>query len=60
MTEFNVGNKTYVDLIILSFKVLYKCDAVIQISAQLSGSTTQVLESVLVLILFIRYNFNGF
>lgn len=36
MTEFNVGNKTYVDLIILSFKVLYKCDAVIQISAQLS------------------------
>lgn len=34
MTEFNVGNKTYVDLIILSFKVLYKCDAVIQISAQ--------------------------
>lgn len=74
MPEFNVGNKTYVDLIILSFKVLYKCDAVIQISAQLSGSTTQVcefltfkitflflfLESVLVLILFIRYNFNGF
>lgn len=30
MTEFNVGNKTYVDLIILSFKVLYKCDAVIR------------------------------
>lgn len=44
MTEFNVGNKTYVDLIILSFKVLYKCDAVIQISAQLPGSTTQVCE----------------
>lgn len=44
MTEFNVGYKTYVDLIILSFKVLYKCDAVIQISAQLSGSTTQVCE----------------
>lgn len=55
MTEFNVGNKTYVDLIILSFKVLYKCDAVIQISAQLPGSTTQVCEFLTFKITFLFF-----